>query len=274
MFTTFYHNSVRNLVVAFGSLFNDIEVDRKNADGTTKERVKVPIAYGPKEKFLRRITEPSSISDDIKTQITLPRLGFEITGMDYDPGRKRNTMNRYHVTSGVTAGQKLSYDYSEVPYNFTFQLSAMVRHMDDGLQITEQILPYFTPEFNVSLNFNSLHTKVDVPIILQSSTIVEDYEGDFDSRRSIQFDFSFLAKSYVYGPVKTSKIIREVDIKFLDTEDFTTTGGVSGATAALSRVITTVTGPSGSSSGINNYSSESTTFVQGASMDVAGVTYA
>ena len=247
MFTTFYHNSVRNLVVAFGSLFNDIEVDRKNADGTTKERVKVPIAYGPKEKFLRRITEPSSISDDIKTQITLPRLGFEITGMDYDP---------------------------EVPYNFTFQLSAMVRHMDDGLQITEQILPYFTPEFNVSLNFNSLHTKVDVPIILQSSTIVEDYEGDFDSRRSIQFDFSFLAKSYVYGPVKTSKIIREVDIKFLDTEDFTTTGGVSGATAALSRVITTVTGPSGSSSGINNYSSESTTFVQGASMDVAGVTYA
>ena len=272
MFTTFYHNSVRNLVVGFGSLFNDIHVDRKNANGTTKERVKVPIAYGPKEKFIRRISEQSSISDDIKTEITLPRLGFEITGMDYDPGRKRNTMNRYHVTTGVTAGQKLSYDYSEVPYNFTFQLSALVRHMDDGLQITEQILPYFTPEFNVSMNMNSLHTKVDVPIILQSTSVNEDYEGDFDSRRNISFDFTFVAKSFVYGPVKTSKIIREVDVTFWDSENFTSTGP-TGATASLSRLITTVTGPSGSTSGIDNYSSEHKTYVQGASLGYAGNTY-
>ena len=137
MFTTFYHNSVRNVVIAFGSLFNDIYVTRKNADGTTKEKIRVPIAYGPKEKFLRRLEESSSISDGPKVEITLPRLGFEMTGVDYDTMRKKNTMNKRHVVTGVTAGSPISYDYSEVPYNFNFTLSAMVRHMDDGLQITE-----------------------------------------------------------------------------------------------------------------------------------------
>ena len=274
MFTTFYHNSVRNTVIAFGSLFNEIYVTRKNADGTTKEQIKVPIAYGPKEKFLRRIYESSSISDDgPKVEITLPRLSFEITGMDYDSSRKKNTMNKYHVVTGVTAGGPISYDYSEVPYNFSFQLSAMVRHMDDGLQITEQILPYFTPEFNVTLNMTSLHTKVDVPVILQSSTISEEYEGDFDARRSILVDFNFVAKSYVYGPVKTSKVIRTTEVTFWDSEDFSSSGP-SGATAALSTVQTSITGAAGSTSGIDNYTSEYSTWIQGASMDYAGNTYA
>ena len=272
MFETFYHNSVRNLVIAFGSMFNDIYITRKNADGTTKEKIKVPISYGPKEKFLRRIYEQSSISDGPKTEITLPRLAFEITGIDYDSQRKRNTMNKYHTTTGVTAGQNLSYDYAEVPYNFSFQLSAMVRHMDDALQITEQILPYFTPEFNVSLNMTSLHTKVDIPIILQSSTLNEDYEGDFDTRRSIITDFNFIAKSYVYGPVKTSKVIRTTDVSFWNSEDFTSSGP-SGASAALSTVQTYVTGPSGSTSGIDDYTSFNETWVYGASMDYLGNTY-
>ena len=272
MFDTFYHNSVRNLVVAFGSMFNDIYITRKNANGTTKEKIKVPISYGPKEKFLRRIYERSSISDGPKTEITLPRLAFEITGIDYDSQRKRNTMNKYHTVSGVTAGNPVSYDYAEVPYNFSFQLSAMVRHMDDALQITEQILPYFTPEFNVSLNMTSLHTKVDVPIILQSSTLNEDYEGDFDTRRSIITDYNFIAKSYVYGPVKTSKIIRTTDVTFWNSEDFSSSGP-SGASGALSRVITTITGPNGVTSGIDNYTSEYNTYVHGASLDYAGNTY-
>ena len=273
MFETFYHNSVRNLVIAFGSMFNDIYITRKNADGTTKEKIKVPISYGPKEKVLRRIYERSSISDGPKTEITLPRLAFEITGIDYDSQRKRNTMNKFHTTSGVTGSAPISYDYAEVPYNFSFQLSAMVRHMDDALQITEQILPYFTPEFNVSLNMTSLHTKVDVPIILQSSTLNEDYEGDFDARRSIITDYQFIAKSYVYGPVKTSKIIREANVAFWNSEDFTSSGP-SGATAAMSTVQVTVTGPSGFTSGIDNYSTESETWVQGISMDYAGNTTA
>ena len=274
MFETFYHNSIRNMVIAFGTLFNDIYVTRKNSDGTTKEKIKVPIAYGPKEKFLRRIYESSSISEDgPKTEITLPRLSFEITGIDYDANRKRNTMNRKHVVTGVTAGGPITYDYAEVPYNFSFQLSAMVRHMDDGLQITEQILPYFTPEFNVTLNMTGLHSKIDVPIILQSSDITEEYEGDFDARRSINLDFNFLAKSYVYGPTKTSKIIRSTEVTFWDSEDFTSSGP-SGATAALSTVQTSVTGSAGSTSGIDNYTSEYSTWVQGISMDYAGNTSA
>tara|TARA_R100000664_G_C2754620_1_gene142264 strand:- start:370 stop:1194 length:825 start_codon:yes stop_codon:yes gene_type:complete len=274
MFETFYHNSIRNMVIAFGTLFNDIYVTRKNSDGTTKEKIKVPIAYGPKEKFLRRIYESSSISEDgPKTEITLPRLSFEITGIDYDANRKRNTMNRKHVVTGVTAGGPITYDYAEVPYNFSFQLSAMVRHMDDGLQITEQILPYFTPEFNVTLNMTDLHSKIDVPIILQSSDITEDYEGDFDARRSINLDFNFLAKSYVYGPTKTSKIIRTTEVTFWNSEDFSSSGP-SGATAALSTVQTSVTGPSGSTSGIDTYTTEYNTWTQGISMDYAGNTSA
>ncbi len=273
MFDTFYHNSVRNLVVAFGSMFNDIYITRKNADGSTKEQIKVPISYGPKEKFLRRIYERSSISDGPKVEITLPRLAFEITGIDYDSQRKRNTMNKYHTTTGVTAGQDISYDYAEVPYNFSFQLSAMVRHMDDALQITEQILPYFTPEFNISLNMTSLHTKVDVPVILQSSVLNEDYEGDFDTRRSIITDFNFIAKSYVYGPVKTSKVIRTTDVSFWNSEDFSSSGP-SGSSAAMSTIQTYITGPSGSSSGIDNYTTFNEIWVQGSSMDYAGNTYA
>jgi len=272
MFTTFYHNSVRNVVIAFGSLFNDIYVTRKNADGSTKEKVKIPIAYGPKEKFIRRIYEGSSISDGVKVEMTLPRLGFELTSMDYDAQRKRNTLSKRFL-SDSTGVSSTSFDYAEVPYNFSFRLSAFVRHMDDGLQIVEQILPYFTPEFNVTINMNSLHQSIDVPIILQSSSITEDYEGDFDTRRNINFDFEFIAKSYVYGPVKTSKIIKTVNNTFWDVEAFTGSGGLSGATGALSTIQTYVTGPSGASSSIDDYSSDNIKWVFGASMDHAGNTY-
>ena len=272
MFTTFYHNSVRNVVIAFGTLFNDIYITRKNADGSTKEQVRVPIAYGPKEKFIRRIYESSSISDGPKVSMTLPRLGFELTSMDYDTARKRNTMSKRFLSdsTGVTS---TSFDYAEVPYNFSFRLSAFVRHMDDGLQIVEQILPYFTPEFNITVNMNALHQSVDIPVILQSSSITEDYEGDFDTRRNINFDFEFMAKSFVYGPVKTSKVIKTVNNTFWDIEDFTGSGGLSGATGALSTVQTFVTGPSGSDSAIDDYTAGTETWVFGASMDHAGNTY-
>jgi len=212
MFSQFYNEAIRKLVIGFGSLFNDIKVIRKNTDGSTKESIRVPLSYGPKEKFIRRIQEQSSISDPTKTLITLPRLGFDITGLAYDPSRKTNKLR---VTSAIsTDGLNSSWNYSEVPYIVSFGLYAFTRNQDDNLQIIEQILPYFTPEFIVTFKMNDVNTKVDVPIVLNSVSTVEEYEGDFDTRRNITSSFEFTAKTYVYGPIKTSKIIltSEVDI--------------------------------------------------------------
>ena len=161
MFTQFYNEAIRKLVIGFGSLFNDINVVRKNSDGTTKETIRVPLSYGPKEKFLRRIQESSSISDTSKVQITLPRIGFDITGFAYDPSRKTNKLKRRQAVS--TDGLGYSYNYNEVPYIVNFGLYAFTRNQDDNLQIIEQILPYFTPEFVVSFNINDVNKK-DYPI--------------------------------------------------------------------------------------------------------------
>ena len=212
MFTQFYNEALRKLVIGFGSLFNDVRVIRKNSDGSTKETIRVPLSYGPKEKFIRRIAEMSSISSTTRTEITLPRFGFDITGMAYDPGRNTNKLRVTSTTSddGVSG----SWNYSEVPYNINFGLYAFSRNQDDNLQIIEQVLPYFTPEFIVSFKVNSINQKVDIPIILTGVSTVEDYEGEFDTRRSIITSFDFVAKSYVYGPTKSSKIILQSDVHF------------------------------------------------------------
>ena len=166
MFTHFYHSSVRKLVIAFGSLFNDIHISRKNPDGSEKERIRIPLSYGPKEKFLRRLNERSSLDGSANVEVTLPMMGFEITSITYDPSRKRNTLSKKTQRS-QTSPEQIKYSYAEVPYNFDFTLSILVRNMDDGLQIVEQILPYFTPEFNVSMNFND--TNHDFVCRLQTS---------------------------------------------------------------------------------------------------------
>jgi hypothetical protein len=219
MFTQFYNEALRKLVIGFGSLFNDIKVIRKNPDGTTKETIRVPLSYGPKEKFLRRIEESSSISNTSKVQITLPRLGFDITGFSYDPSRKTNKLRRRSLYTDD--GTSYKYNYNEVPYIVSFGLYSFTRHQDDNLQIIEQILPYFTPEFVVSFNMNDVNKKVDVPIVLNGVSTLDDYEGDFDTRRSITSSFEFSAKTYIYGPVKTGKVIltAEVDI-FGEAEKF------------------------------------------------------
>ena len=210
MFTQFYNESIRKMVIGFGSLFNDILVEREQSDGTNKETIRVPLSYGPKEKFLRRLQESSSISDAAHTQISLPRLGFDITGIAYDPQRKGNKLRKTHAVSldGVTR----SYNYSEVPYNISFGLYAFSRTQNDNLQIIEQILPYFTPEFNVTLKIDSVNSKVDVPIILNGVSTVEEYEGEFDARRNLTSTFEFTAKTYIYGPTKTSKMITQAEI--------------------------------------------------------------
>ena len=267
MFGHFYNESIRKLVVAFGSMFNDIRIESVNSAGQTEE-TRLPLSYGPKEKYMRRIEEQSSISNSGKVLITLPRLGFNITNMTYDSTRKRNTLQKRHI---VGVGNDTTYNnYVEVPYDFSFSLSVLTKFMEDGLQITEQILPYFTPEFNITINVNDVNQKIDIPIVLDSYSITEDYEGDFDARRLISFDMEFTAKSYVFGPTKSSDIIRTVSTTFYDhTDGFTFNNrvvGVSGPSHALSQINVGITGPSGASSGVNNFTAFTVeTLVLGAS---------
>ena len=264
MFGHFYNSSVRKLVVGFGTLFNEIDVKRYNADDTVKESLRVPLGYGPKEKFLVRLRQPASIDDDVKVRMTAPRLGFELTGFAYDPTRKRNTLSKRITTGAADGVSSVRKNFAEVPYTFDFSLSVFVRHMDDGLQIIEQILPYFTPEFTVTLNLNSLAQKIDVPIVLTSVTNTAEYDGDFDSGRLINFDLNFTAKSYVYGPIKDSKIITQTITTNFFAQDFTATGGVTGASGAASRVDVGVTGPSGGDSNlVTGYSADTQIYVRG-----------
>tara|TARA_Y100000004_G_scaffold186304_1_gene237655 strand:- start:601 stop:1437 length:837 start_codon:yes stop_codon:yes gene_type:complete len=254
MFTPFYNKAVRYLTVAFGSLFNNIYVQRLNSSGVEVERIRVPLGYGPKQKWIRRLREQN---DSNETQISLPRMSFEMSDASYSSERKKNTLVKKIIAG--SDNQKRSYNYTEVPYDFTFNLSILVKFMEDGLQIVEQILPYFTPEFTVTLNVNDVNQAVDVPIVLNDMSVVEEYEGDFDTRRLISFDMSFTAKSYVFGPTKTSGIIHTVTSNFYDLnkdmlfEGGRTGYGVTGTTGAAAKVVVGVTGPSGASSGIDTF---------------------
>ena len=263
MFTPFYNKSVRYLTVAFGSMFNNIYVQRTDSSGTEVERIRVPLGYGPKEKWIRRLKELPNLDDTTQTQMTLPRMSFEMTDASYASDRKKNTLQKKIITN--SDNEKVSYNYTEVPYDFSFSLSVLVKFMEDGLQIIEQILPYFTPEFTVTLNINDVNQKVDVPIILNDMSINEEYDGDFDARRLISFDLTFTAKSYVFGPIKESGLIQTVTSTIYDLnknlvfEGGRTGFGVTGPTGSAVKIITGVTGPSGASSGIGNFTAYTAT---------------
>ena len=207
MFTTFYNETIRKTVVAFGSLFNEIFVQRRDKNDNTVKRVLVPITYAAQEKFIRMLNEfpdTKGQTDAAAIASVLPRMGFSITSINYDGARKRNTVYKrfkYKTTDGLIDSQ-----FSEVPYNISFQLAIATRTMDDALQIVEQILPFFAPEFVVTLNMNTVHPKVDVPVVLSNVTIQEDYEGDFFNRRFVSSTLEFLAKSYVYGPISRKTV--------------------------------------------------------------------
>jgi len=271
MFGHFYHNSVRKLVSAFGTLFNEIDVKRYNSDGSVKETVRVPLGYGPKEKFLVRLRQASSIDDGVKVRVTAPRLAFELTGFNYDTSRKRNTLSKRIATGASAGGSHIRRNFAEVPYNFEFSLSVFVRHMDDGLQIVEQILPYFTPEFIVTMNNTDLDKSVDVPIVLSSVTNTAEYDGGLETGRLITFDLNFTAKSYVYGPIKEAKIISQTITTFFNLEDIDASGGITGATGAYSRVDVGVSGGAGNTYNlVNGYTADTNLFVRGYSAGVTG----
>jgi hypothetical protein len=205
----FYHRSIRKVVVTFGTLFNDIQLIRFTKDGTEKERVKVPLIYGPKEKYINRIQSDPNLTKSIS--IYVPRISFQLKSMAYDATRKQiTTLMNYATNSGIT-----NIQYVPIPYNFEFGLSVFVRNTEDGAQILEQILPFFTPDFTPTVDFiPEMDHKYDIPIILNSVETTTDYEGaTAEGTRLIVWDLSFTAKGYIWPPTKngSNNIIRKAN---------------------------------------------------------------
>ena len=208
----FYHETVRNVIVAFGTMFNNIQIVRKDNSGTVTQTMKVPLAYGPKQKFLTRLDQDPSLS--AATAITLPRLGFEIGALTYDSARKLNRVQKFKkVKSSSSDASKLDTQYMPVPYNMDITLYAMAKNSDDALQIVEQILPYFQPDYTLTINdMVDMGIKKDVPIILTDVSYEDSYQGDFEARRAIIYTMSFTTKFFLYGPVTSSKVIKTVQV--------------------------------------------------------------
>ena len=208
----FYNESLRKAIIAFGSLFNDIYITRKNTAGTDVKSLKVPLDYGPKQKFMVRLDADPNL--DQKIAITLPRIGFEIAGFDYDPSRKLNRIIKRKKVSN-TEDKKLkqmSTQHSPVPYNLNFEMFVMTKNSDDGIQIVEQILPFFQPEYTVTIKeVPEMDVIRDVPIVLNNISYEDTYTGSFTERRAIIYTFNFVAKAYVYGPVTTAKPITKTE---------------------------------------------------------------
>lgn len=208
----FYHGITRKIIVGFGSLFSNIQIQRKK-DGVVEQTIAIPIAYAPKEKWLVRIEQDPMLENH--TYTTLPRLSFEITGMNYDAARKTNRMN--YITCGD--GNNISRTYAPVPYNIDISLYSLTKTQEDALQIVEQILPYFTPEYTLSLKaIPESNIIMDVPIILESVSIQDDYDGDFNQRRFVTYTMNFTLKANFYGPVNDGTIITNtlVDVNNLN----------------------------------------------------------
>ena len=219
--TYFYNKNIRNVVILFGTVFNDIIVRRVNSSNVTQEEFRVPIAYGPAEKFLVRLREATDISKG-KVGLTLPRMSFEFTSINYDPARKLVTTKQFKKIHGSDSS-KLITVYNPVPYNFDFTLSVMIKNSDDGTQILEQILPYFTPEYQVTMNEMSIMgIKRDIPIIFTGLSTEDTYEGDFLTRRALIHTLTFTVKAFLYGPTKDVSVIKEVDVNKYNTTTSTT----------------------------------------------------
>ena len=204
----FYNQSFRRLIIAFGQVFNNIVIQRTNSTGGVTSRIKVPLAYAPKEKFLVRLDQQANLNSR-EFATSLPRMGFEITGLAYDPSRKLTRVQKYSQVKTGEDGKKMNFNYTPVPYNISLQLYVCTATAEDGLQIIEQILPFFQPDFTVTINqVPDLNIKRDVPIVLGNINYEDNYDGDFTTRRAVIYTLSFTAKTYLFGPMNNSDVIK------------------------------------------------------------------
>jgi hypothetical protein len=213
MFEYFYNEILRKTIIAFGSLFNEIKIAKVDESNNTKSITKVPLAYGPMQKFLARLEQSPDLNKPV--QLTLPRMSFEMTGISYDPGRKVTTAQSF-LAQSKSDGKDIRKLYMPVPYNVTFELSIYTKINDDMLQIIEQILPYFQPQYSVTVDLvDQIGETRDIPVILDNISMSDEYEGDFTKRRALIYTLSFTAKTYIFGPTSTSAsqdIIKKVSI--------------------------------------------------------------
>lgn len=227
MFEYFYHEILRKTIIGFGTLFNGITIKHKKNTGEVISLIKVPIAYGPIQKFLARVEQQPNLNSPV--QMTLPRMSFEFVGLNYDPTRKVTSTQTFlsPVTSDSTDIRKA---YMPVPYNMDFELSIMTKLDDDMLQIIEQILPYFGPSYTISINLLDLiGEKRDVPVTLNSISMSDDYEGDYTNRRALIYTLRFSVKNYLFGPISSASddIIKKVSLGFVSGDTRSTTRDLS-----------------------------------------------
>ena len=210
MFEYFYNTSLRRLVVGFGTLFNSIYVQHDNPDNPASPiKIRVPITYAPQEKFIRRLLEPSSITDGTRIETQLPKLSYIMTSIRPDASRRRNKFSplQSKTADGQTCTNQGSEIDEQIPVNVSFSVFVYTRHIDDTLQIVEQILPYFNPDHIIELDMNSVQNNVRIPITMLENNISERFDGDFANRRLNISSLTFLAKSYIYGPVRSMTLI-------------------------------------------------------------------
>jgi hypothetical protein len=216
MFNYFYHDILRKTIVSFGTLFNNLSIQKTNNSGEVTSIIKVPLAYSPTQKFLARLEQSPDLNKPV--QITLPRMSFEFIGLYYDAQRKVTT-TQYFVSKD-SQNNNLRRSYMPVPYNMEFELSIYTKTNDDMLQIIEQILPYFQPHFTLTVDLvDKIGEKRDIPIILNSITMDDSYEGNFSERRALIYNLKFTAKTYLFGPISnedvSKDIIKKVNIGFI-----------------------------------------------------------
>ena len=214
--TYFYHEILRRTVISFGTVFNDIHIRHKNSTGGDISDMRVPLAYGPMQKFLARLEQQPELNKAV--QITLPRMSFETTDISYDPTRKASITQQFKASDGTN----LKKVYMPVPYNVGFELNIMTKLNDDALQIVEQILPYFQPSFNLTIDLlDSIGEKRDIPVVLDNISFEDDYEGDFSSRRALIYTLNFTAKTYLFGPIadSTDGLIKKVQVDYYSSID-------------------------------------------------------
>ena len=209
--TYFYNETIKRCVSVFGTLFNNIQIKKTKADGTILTTTMVPISYGPAQKFLQRLAEEPDLQDKSRSAISLPRMAFQLEGFNYDAQRQQNKLIRSNKTATETGGTSRKFQYAPAPYDLNFTLSILAKNMTDALQVVEQILPYFQPEYTVTMKMiDDMSDNRDVPIVLNDISFSDEFEGGFEDRRVIEYTLSFTMKTYFFGPVYTGNIIRNV----------------------------------------------------------------